>query len=292
MGGSFTERLGERVAGGTAPACVGLDPRPDALPTHLCPDDPAPERIVAFHREVLPRIARHAPVVKPNVAFYERLGAAGWAAYEKTCRLATEAGLLVIADAKRGDIGSTAQAYAEAHFALADAITLHPWLGRDSIEPFLAGCRAGGKGVFVLVHTSNPSAAEFQDVETGAGTMAERVADAVQAWGEAFVDAHGYSAVGAVVGATFPEQLAGLRERMPRAWILVPGVGAQGGRVDDTAAAFDARGLGAIVNQSRGVLQCFPPESPDWLDQIDGALTAFAADLRRVAFRTSDPPPT
>ena len=161
--------------------------------------------------------------------------------------MAREAGLPVIGDVKRGDVGSTAVAYAEAGFRCADALTLHPWLGRDSIEPFLARCREDGRGVFVLVRTSNPSAAELQGLRAGERTMSEHVAAAVDAWGEDLVDDTGYSSVGAVVGATWPGELRTLREIMPRAWLLIPGVGAQGGSVADLVPAFDARGLGALV---------------------------------------------
>jgi orotidine-5'-phosphate decarboxylase len=283
MEGSFVERLGNAVLAGGAPACAGLDPRLDALPRSLAPDGSPAERIVAFHREVLPVVARHLPAVKPNIAFFEEHGAAGFGAYETTCRLARELGLLVVGDVKRGDIGSTAAAYARIHLDLADAVTLHPYLGRDAVEPFLERCRTEGKAIFVLVRTSNPGSAAFQDLRTPAGTLAELVADAVDRWGEDSADRHGFASVGAVVGATQADQLRALRARMPRAWLLIPGVGAQGGRIEDLAPAFDGRGLGGLVNQSRGVLQAFEPDDPAWLDRIDRALAAFAAAVREVA---------
>jgi len=285
MGVRFVERLGDAVLAGRSPACVGLDPRLDALPQGLAPGAPPPERIVAFYRETLPLLARHVPVVKPNIAFFEAFGAAGFAAYETTCRLARELGLLVVGDIKRGDIGSTAAAYAGLHLDLADAVTLQPYLGRDALEPFLLRCGEEGKAVFVLVATSNPGAAAIQDLRTPDGSVAEVVAGCVEAWGEGSCHAHGYASVGAVVGATRPDAIAALRRRMPHAWFLLPGVGAQGGRIDELEPAFDARGLGALVNQSRGVMQCFAPADADWRERIERAVLDFVDGLRRVSAR-------
>ena len=285
----FVTRLGDRVLAGQAPIVIGLDPRLDALPANVAAGQPAPARFVAFYREALPVIARHAPCVKPNIAFFECHGAEGFRAYEETCALAQQHGLLVLGDVKRGDIGSTAEAYAEGHFAIADAVTLHPYLGLDSVQPFLAACRPerGGKAVFVLVRTSNPGAKDFQDLQVGGEPLCDVVARAVTKWGASLPHEHGYSPVGAVVGATWPQELARLRALLPHAWLLLPGVGAQGGKVAELAAAFDARGLGALVNQSRGVMQCFPPDAADWLDRIDAAAAAFAAECRAVATRSS-----
>lgn len=290
---SFVARLAERVLAGEAPIVIGLDPRLDALPASVAPGAAPADRIVAFYREALPRVARHAPCVKPNVAFFECYGADGYRAYEQVCADAQRHGLLVLGDIKRGDIGSTAEAYAEGHFRLADAVTLHPYLGLDSVQPFLKYCRAetgaatGGRGVFVLVRTSNPGAKDFQDLRVGAEPLCDVVARAVTRWGQDLPMAHGYSPVGAVVGATWPQELARLRALLPHAWLLLPGVGAQGAKVEDLAAAFDARGLGALVNQSRGVMQCFKPTDSDWLDRIDRAGAAFAAECRAVATRRS-----
>jgi orotidine-5'-phosphate decarboxylase len=283
----FAARLAERIRGGAAPAVVGLDPRAESFPEAVAGGTP-PERCVAFYRQVLPVLARHVPCVKPNIAFFEAWGSAGYRAYEQTCALARELGLLVIGDVKRGDIGSTAEAYAEGHFRLADALTLHPYLGRDSVAPFLKYCQGGsgeraGKGVFVLVRTSNPGARDFQDLQTGAHTLAEVVAEAVHEWGRELGQPGGWSPVGAVVGATWPEQLKALRARMPRAWILLPGVGAQGAKASDAAAAFDGEGLGGLINQSRGVMGVFRPEESDWLQRIEAAAIKFADECRAVA---------
>ena len=278
---SFVDRLHARVAAGSAPVCVGLDPRLDALPAGLATGADPATRIVAFYREVLPAIAPHVPAVKPNVAFFERYGAPGFGAYAEVCALAQARGLLVIGDIKRGDIDSTAAAYAEFHLDVADAVTLHPLLGRDSLAPFLKRCATGGKAIFVLVRTSNASAVEVQGLRLeGGGELSEALARAVDAWGHEFEGE--YAPVGAVVGATYPDELGRLRALMPRASILIPGVGAQGASVSDTLAAFDGRGFGGIVNQSRGVLQCFQPTDSNWLDQVRDAAQAFAREMRRA----------
>ncbi len=282
MSDSFVERLEQRIAAGAAPACVGIDPRPDRLPVDL-PGADAAERILAFVEAVVPRIAAHVPAVKPNIAFFEALGWQGYRAWEATCRIARDAGLLVVGDVKRGDIGSTAEAYAEAHYRHCDALTVSPYLGGDSLRPFLDRCRDEGRGLFVLVRTSNPGADTIQSLALPGGeTVAERVARAVDRWGEETSSTGGFSHVGAVVGATRPAELARLRGLMPRAVLLIPGVGAQGGRIEDCAAAFDGRGLGGLVNQSRGILQCFEPDASDWRERVGEAARTFAADLRRV----------
>ena len=247
---------------------------------------------MAFYRAALPVLARHVPVVKPNIAFFECHGSRGFWAYENVCQLARQAGLLVIGDIKRGDIGSTAEAYAQGHYRWADAVTLHPYLGSDSMEPFLRHCHPdrGGKGAFVLVRTSNPGAAELQDLAlagqaaaASSRTICEAVADAVTRWGQALPLVEGYSPVGAVVGATWPGELERLRARLPAAWILLPGVGAQGGKVADLRPAFDERGLGALVTQSRGVMQAFDPADPQWLQHVESAAAEFATECRTVA---------
>lgn len=282
---SFVGDLADRVLSGMAPIVVGLDPRLAAFPERLLPGAAPAARIVAFYREALPVIARHAPAVKPNIAFFEAYGADGYRAYEEVCRIAHEHELLIVGDVKRGDIGSTAEAYAEGHFRLADALTLHPYLGEDSVAPFLKWCPpdAGGRGVFVLVRTSNPGARDLQDLRIGDRPLCDLVAEKVSEWGSRLPQVHGYHAVGAVVGATWPGELTRLRRLLPQSWLLLPGVGAQGGKVEDLAAAFDDRGLGALVNQSRGVMQCFSPANDDWLDRIEQACRTFADDCRRVA---------
>ncbi len=275
----FSNRLAREVSKKGA-AVVGLDPRLEALPRDLARNAPPEERILAFYRETLPLIAAQVALVKPNIAFFERYGAAGYAAYEETCRLAREAGLLVIGDIKRGDVGSTAEAYAEEHFRHADALTLHPYLGSDSLQPFLRRCAAGDRGVFILVRTSNPSASEFQDLPFEGGNLSQAVARKVAQWAaDSSPDEPGFSSVGAVLGATYAKDLGPYRELMPRSWFLIPGVGAQGGEVADLAAAFDTEGQGALVNQSRGIMQAFDPGDEDWRQKIEGALSHFVSEL-------------
>lgn len=285
---TFVGELADRVLGGQAPIVVGLDPRLAALPERLLPGAAPAARIVAFYRESLPVIARYAPAVKPNIAFFEAYGADGYRAYEEVCKLAHENDLLIVGDIKRGDIGSTAEAYAEGHFRMADSLTLHPYLGSDSVAPFLKWCppSGGGRGVFVLVRTSNPGAQDLQDLVIDGEPLCDRVARAVNAWAANFDRERGYSPVGAVVGATWPAELARLRQLLPHSWLLIPGVGAQGGKVDDLDAAFDERGLGALINQSRGIMQCFSPANEDWLDRIEQACSTFAAECRAVAVPT------
>jgi len=282
---SFVGELADRILGGQAPIVVGLDPRLSAFPEQLLPGAAPAARMVAFYRESLPVIAKYAPAVKPNIAFFEAYGADGFRAYEEVCKMAREQGLLIVGDVKRGDIGSTAAAYAEGHFRLADSLTLHPYLGGDSVDPFLKWCPrdAGGRGVFVLVRTSNPGAEDLQDLRIGDQAVSEKVAELVNTWATTLEREHGYHALGAVVGATWPTELARLRVLLPNSWLLIPGVGAQGGKVEDLAPAFDERGLGALINQSRGIMQCFSPSNEDWLDRLEQACAAFATDCRAVA---------
>lgn len=280
MGGTFVSRLRRKLERGLPPICVGFDPREDALPDALLPGGSPVQRIAAFCNEVLPAVAPHTPAIKPNIAFFERFGAAGFGVYEDLCRRARELDLLVIGDIKRGDIGSTAAAYADFHFEVADAVTLHPFLGRDSLAPFLARCGDDGRAVFVLVRTSNAGALELQGQRLAAGgEVSDLVATHVDTWGRGLGDPADYGPVGAVVGATYPAELVRLRRLMPRAVVLVPGVGAQGGTVLDALAACDDQGMGGLLNQSRGVLQCFAPSDRGWLQRVHDAAAAFAAEV-------------
>ena len=294
----FTDRLADAVRSKQSSLVVGLDPQLEKLPLELrrAADGPdareaAAAAIRAFDAAVIELVAPFAVAVKPQSAFYERWGAPGVAAYEHAIARARAAGLLVIGDIKRGDIGTTAAAYATGHLASpelpearADAVTLNPYLGTDSVAPFLEAMRAQGGGCFVLVRTSNPSAAELQDLRVDGRPLHEHVAQLVARWGEAHLGACGYSSVGAVVGATAPAELRGLRRLLPRTWFLVPGVGAQGATAEDVAAAFDADGLGALVNSSRGILYAFgDPSAPAWKDGIRNAARTLRDQLRRAA---------
>ena len=265
---NFAERLAAAVRLRRTPAIVGLDPRLDQLPESLRRGaSDRPEQQAAAYREfcngVIDVVAPLVPAVKPQSAFFEQLGPAGVQALADVIRHARQAGLLVILDVKRGDIGSTAQAYAEAYLGsgpddrrplAADAITVSPYLGDDSLEPFVATARQRDAGLFVLVKTSNPGGRQFQDLPCDGRPLYRHVAEHVERLAAADAGPSGYGSVGAVVGATYPEQLAELRAAMPHAWLLIPGFGSQGGTARDVAAGFDAAGLGAVVNNSRGII--------------------------------------
>jgi orotidine-5'-phosphate decarboxylase len=269
------DRTGSRV-------CVGLDPHPELLP----PDEKGLGPLGharSFLFEVLAAIEGAVPCVKPQIAFFEALGPEGYALYFDLIREARRLGFFVIGDVKRADIGSTAAAYARAHLdpddgSAADAVTLNPYLGLDGIEPFLKVGRAKGRGVFVLVRTSNPSAREFQDggaTAAGAAPLYLRVGRALEKWGAEHVGARGFTDVGAVVGATAPAEGEMLRRELPRTFFLVPGFGAQGGTAADVARTFDARGDGAIVNSSRAILSAWK-EAPDGAKRFAGLARAAA----------------
>jgi orotidine-5'-phosphate decarboxylase len=275
--GHFADRLCAAIDAKGSPVAVGLDPRPERLPPYLLAacraelgDTPqaAAEALWRFNRGLIDAVHDVVPAVKPQLAFYERYGIAGLKAYARTAKYAREAGLVVIADGKRNDIGPTASAYAEAFLGApsvfdqppvggdfaADALTVNPFLGRDGIQPFVDCADQHGRGVFVLVRTSNPSAAEVQDLQIDGQPLYERLGSLVESWGASSRGHHGYSSVGAVVGATWPEQAARLRALMPHTLFLVPGYGAQGAVAADVAPCFDTRGHGVLVNASRSII--------------------------------------
>jgi len=266
----FADRMAAAVRRTQSRVCVGLDPAIDgvahALGTSLGATDceAAAQAIWEFNQRILDAVQPYCGVVKPQSAFYEIWGPPGIEALRKTIERAREMGLLCILDAKRNDIASTAAAYAEAYLAdgpmASDALTVNPYLGSDGIMPFLQVGRPRGRGIFVLVKTSNPSSVEVQDVRVHTPwrsiwgkAVYERVAELVEEWGRESLGACGYSDVGAVAGATFPGELAALRERLPRTWFLIPGYGRQGGSATGVALAFDREGLGAVVNSSSGI---------------------------------------
>ncbi|MFT4538921.1 MAG: orotidine-5'-phosphate decarboxylase [Planctomycetota bacterium] len=292
---NFADRLTEAVLRKENPSVVGLDPNLERLPAEYAaardPQATRAERATAvgdFLCRVVDLVEPHVAAVKPQSAYFEALGADGVFAWERVVAHAKDAGLLVVGDVKRGDIGSTATAYAtafltgihpsdEAH--LCDAITLNPYLGSDAIKPFVDACKSTGRGSFILVRTSNPSSQEFQ--LQGKPTLAELVARAVHAWGSGMVGEHGLSSIGAVVGATHPETLAAMRTLMPHALFLLPGYGAQGGTAAGLSAAF-TRGLrGALVNSSRGILYAYQTDQEgSWEDATTRATLAMKADLK------------
>ena len=267
---NFADRLIAAMRHRGNAVSVGIDPRPECMPPGLLDRFPASRAGVAgafeeFGRGVVDAVAGLVPVVKFQAAFYEVYGPEGFAALHASVRYAHQAGLVVILDGKRNDIGTTAEAYARAYLgevevggqteALwdADALTVNPYLGSDGIEPFARLGAESGKGAFVLVRTSNASAVEFQDLVADGRPLYRHVAERLANWAAPDRGALGYSSIGAVVGATCPEQLAELRAALPGIIFLVPGYGAQGGSAQDVALAFDANGLGAIINSARGV---------------------------------------
>jgi orotidine-5'-phosphate decarboxylase len=282
---------------------VGLDPRWEQLPEDVrhwaVGEHGATLEAVAaaygrFCTGVIDQVADLVPIVKFQAAFFEAAGPAGLQVLWELIRVARDAGLLVVLDGKRNDIGSTAEAYAAAYLGAAtvegarlavwsaDALTVNPYLGAEGIEPFLRTARAHVTGIFVLVRTSNPGAGRLQDLLVGDQAIYQRIADWVEEWSAAAVGEYGYGPVGAVVGATVPAQVAELRRRMPHVVLLIPGYGAQGGSAADVATAFDARGFGAVVNNSRGILYAFQEPAyagQDWPAAVRSATLKMIADL-------------
>ena len=296
----FADRLAEAVRR-KGPLCVGIDPRWEMLPTglreaygDLPPDLRAAAAVQEFSLKVLDLVAPFAGAVKPQAAFFELLGPPGMAALQEVLRRASSMGLVTILDAKRGDIASTATAYADAAFGGstidgsplrvwdADAITVNPYLGADAVEPFITAARATERGLFVLVRTSNPGAKLFQDLVCDGKPVYRHVGEAVAQWNAANLGDCGLGDVGAVVGATRPNELIELRAALPNVWFLVPGYGAQGGTAGDVRAAYRPDGLGAIVNSSRGVTFPFKPDDPAWETKIAEAAKRSARELSSV----------
>ena len=258
----FADHLLENIRAKDSRCIVGLDPRVDQMPDFVSRES-ACAAITEFHELVLEATADLIPAVKPQLAFYEQYGVAGMQAFENTVRAAQKRGLLVIADGKRNDISSTAEAYANAYLGPdafdCDAMTVTPYLGRDSLAPFAEACRKNDRGMFVVLKTSNPGSKDFEDQELASTgrPLYEKIAGVLNELGEDLTGASGYSSVGAVIGATFPEEGRRLRTLMPRALILVPGYGAQGGSAKAAAECFNDDGLGAVVSSSRGITYGF-----------------------------------
>lgn len=274
------QQLVEKIQKTKAPICVGLDPMLSYIPAHITEKafkelgetpEGAAEAVWQYNKEIIDHTFDLIPSVKPQIAMYEQFGIEGLKVYEKTVRYCQEKGLIVIGDAKRGDIGSTSQAYAVGHLGKVqigsktyagfgtDFLTVNPYLGTDGVKPFVDVCKAEDKGIFVLVKTSNPSSGEFQDRLIDGKPLYEHVAAKVVEWGADCMDG-AYSNVGAVVGATYPEMSKILRKLMPHTYFLVPGYGAQGGTAKDLAHCFNEDGLGAVVNSSRGIIAAYKQE--------------------------------
>ena len=315
------DKLIEKIQKTGAPIMVGLDPMMKFVPDHIKKTaftqkgetlEGAAEAVWLYNKEIIDKTYDLIPAVKPQIAMYEQFGIPGLCAFKRTVAYCKEKGLVVIGDIKRGDIGSTSAAYAAAHLGKVqvgsslcagfdeDFVTVNPYLGSDGVQPFIDVCREEQKGIFVLVKTSNPSSGEFQDrmVSTGGITFSEQalyelVGMKVEEWGGQLMGRKGYSSVGAVVGATYPEQGKVLRKVMPHAFILVPGYGAQGASGKDLIHFFDENRLGAIVNSSRGIIAAYQNEkysafgAENFADASRQAVLDMIADIDQ-AFASAD----
>ena len=302
---SFSDRLHRAIIEKNTPALVGLDPRYELLPKP-CIDAAGMRRapdvhslkaaaFEAFCFEIIEIVAPLVPAVKPQAAFFEEHGPAGTRVLQRVVRRARDKGLIVILDAKRGDIGSTAGAYARGYLAgedpdaapwAADALTVNPYLGPDTLAPFVETAHERNAGLYILVRTSNPGAAEFQSEPSQGTPLYRTVGKTVEQLSCRELDSFGYGAVGAVVGATCPEELKEMREQMPHVPLLVPGYGSQGGTSADAANAFDLKGLGAVVNSSRGINFAFRNEKyreqfteKNWQQAVEQATKDMIVDL-------------
>lgn len=308
---SFATRLHDAIQKKGTPALVGIDPRFDQLPEPVVMAAGmrrAAERqsMVAgafeeFCFRLIDVVAPLVPAVKPQAAFFEACGPAGTRVLARVIRRARDQGLVVICDAKRGDIGSTAEAYADAYLAgedpdaapwAADALTVNPYLGDDTLQPFVKTANERGAGLYVLVRTSNPGSASFQnhgESDDGTNRLYQKVGQTVEQLSVESAAGESYGSIGAVVGATYPEELKELRELMPHTPLLVPGYGSQGGGAEDVRAAFDANGLGAVINSSRGINFAhkkapYAEEFGDarWEEAVEAATKQMIADLATV----------
>ncbi len=274
----FIESLIQSIKEKKSPVVVGLDPRLELIPNSLKKKyydrygktfKSASEIILEFNKVIIDNVHDIVPAIKPQIAFYEQYGIQGLDAYIKTCKYASDKGLLVIGDVKRGDIGSTSKAYSNAFIGKtqideknirafpSDAITVNPYLGDDCLNEFVEDVEKYKKGIFVLVKTSNPSSNQIQDLESNGKKIYEIVACMVDKWSSKYSGEYGYSSIGAVVGATYPEEMKCLRKFMPTSYFLVPGYGVQGGKAEDVVNSFNDDGLGAIINSSRGIIYAY-----------------------------------
>ncbi len=295
------DRLIERIAETQNPTVAGLDPKLDYVPGFIKAEmferygetlKGAAKALLAFNKGLIDALCDVVPAVKPQCAYYEMYGYHGVKTLYKTIAYAKKKGMLVITDGKRNDIGTTMEAYATAHLGAlsldgdavepfgGDALTVNGYLGSDGIVPLLKICKERDKGIFVLAKTSNPSSGELQDRLVDGKPVYQLMGELCEAWGSELAGKYGYSSVGAVVGATYPKQLEELRAKLPHTFFLVPGYGAQGGGAADAAGAFDSRGLGAIVNSSRGIICAYQKEGC--------AETDYAGAARREALRMKE----
>lgn len=296
------DRMIEGIRRTGNPTVAGLDPKLSYIPAYIRERafaehgetlEGAAAAILTYNKALIDALCDVVPAVKPQAAYYEMYGWPGVKTLAETIAYAKQKGMFVITDGKRNDIGTTMEAYATAHLGKTavggqmltafggDALTVNGYLGSDGIRPLLGVCREQDAGIFVLVKTSNPSSGELQDREIDGKSVYRTMGDKCEAWGEELPGKYGYSGVGAVVGATYPEQLSELRAALPHTYFLVPGYGAQGGGAKDVAGAFDKDGLGAIVNSSRGILCA-------WQKEENCAPEDFAGAARREALRMKE----
>ena len=295
----ITDRLIEKIIDMKNPTCVGLDTLFDYLPDNMREGvtnfEQASERIFEFNKKLVDTVRDIVPSVKVQIAYYEMYGVAGMKAYEETLKYAAEKGMVVIADAKRNDIGSTASCYAKTFLGEtevngnafkpfpADYVTVNGYLGTDGIAPFVEQCEKNDKGIFVLVKTSNPSSGELQNLVLENGKpVYEYMGGLVEKWGESTIGKYGYSAVGAVVGATHPTEAKRLREVLPHTFFLIPGYGAQGGNAEMLKSCFAENGLGGVVNNSRGILCAYKKLGGTYYEAARSACVAMKEDLCSV----------
>lgn len=295
------DRLIEKMKEVNNPTVIGLDPRYDMIPECIRKKydmtlEGAASAILEFNKALIDAVYDIIPAIKPQIAFYEMFGIEGMKTFQETCQYAKEKGMLVIADIKRGDIGSTAQGYSNAFLGETslgeksekiydvDFVTLNPYMGINSIKPFIEDCKKYGKGAFILVKTSNPSSGDLQDLKLQSGEEVYlQVAKLVEEWGKELIGEYGYSSVSAVVGATYPKQLEELREKAPHTYFLIPGYGAQGGKAEDIALGFDTKGLGGIVNASRSLMCAYKADR--WKDQYTEEQFAEATRAEAIRMR-------
>lgn len=293
----FADRLVAAIKEKGSPICIGLDPRIAQIPEIIRGKyiakkgrnfEAVAEAILEFNKGIIDAVHDLVPVVKPQIAFYEQYGFPGIWAFGETCKYAQEKGLIVIADVKRSDIGSSASAYSNAYLGEvdvfgekiksfdADAVTLAPYIGYDGIRPFVEDARKYGKGIFILVRTSNKTANELQSLNVCEKEIPlyEVMAHLVESWGADDIGKSGYSCIGAVVGATHPKEALALRKLMPHTYFLVPGYGAQGGSASDVSVCFNKDGLGAIINSSREIIFAYEKSGADEKDYSRAAREA------------------
>ena len=296
------DMLIEKIKETKNPTVIGLDPRYEMLPRAVTDKysqnlEGVAKAIIEYNKNIIDEICDIIPAIKPQIAFYEMYGIPGMEAFAETCKYAKQKGMIVIADIKRGDIGSTAQGYSNAYLGKTkigekeeslydiDFVTVNPYMGTDCVKPFVEDCKKYNKGLFVLVKTSNPSSGELQDQKLENGEeVYTRVAKLVENWGEELRGEYNYSSIAVVVGATYPQQLQEIRKIAPHTYFLIPGYGAQGGKAEDIALGFDENGSGGIVNASRSLMCAYRTEM--WKDKFEEK--DYAKATRAEAIRMRD----